>query len=86
MSTFQELHTRQKEATTHITITAKKEDHETGYQIDVDYSDKSIKLSNRHGIVIFLPLKLIGISFVNKIHWIDVPRWLYNKNYGFFNS
>lgn len=86
MSTFQQTHIRQKETTTHITITAKKEDTETGYRIDMDYSEKSIRLTNKTGISIFLPSKLVNLSFVNKIVWVDIPKWLYLKNYGFFNS
>lgn len=86
MNTFEQAHNSQKEAANHKTITAKKEDYETGYIIDVDYSKKSIKLSNKSGFAIFLPSKLVSISFTNKIYWIDVPIWLYNKNYSFFNT
>jgi hypothetical protein len=75
-----------KEQTGHITITAKKEGLETGYTVDVDYSAKSIKLSNKSGFAIFLPCKLIGIAFTGEIYWLQIPLWLFNKNYAFYNT
>jgi hypothetical protein len=75
-----------EEKTGHITITAKKENLDTGYIIDVNYSEKSIKLSNKSGFAIFLPCKLVGIAFTGGIYWLQIPIWLFNKNYAFYNT
>jgi hypothetical protein len=67
-------------------FTAKKSGHDTGYEIFKDYSENSVKISNKGNIAIYLPSKLIDISLMGEIYWIHIPRWLYNKNYAFFNS
>lgn len=86
MNTFQQTHNRNKESTSHITITAKKDSTETGYEIDIDYSVKSIKLKNKAGFIDFLPSSAVNVSFLGETYFLDIPKWLYNKKYTFFNS
>jgi hypothetical protein len=77
---------RTKEKTGYIVITAKKEGLQTGYLVDMNYSLKSIKLSNKSGFTIFLPSSLNEVEYLGEIVKLKIPIWLFNKNYAFFNT
>lgn len=68
------------------TITAKLSGFDTGYEILKDYSEKSTKLTNKAGYVITLPTKCLDIEQLGTVYRIELPLWLFNKNYAFFNS
>jgi hypothetical protein len=80
------LHTQPQTKGEPYVFTAKLEGHDTGYEIFVNYSDSATKITSKRGIAIYLPSKLIEINIIGEIYFVNVPRWIYNKYYGFFNS